>query len=194
MSFDYTIRTIGTWPGKRSPRPERSRFDSSYSQTLELLETELRHLSAKSIVFQVDVDESQLTIKGRLRAQARCNSSAFILSFQSKHGPLSYPCDKFSDWQDNLRAIALALQALRLVDRYGVTRNAEQYTGWKALPPPVATAESELAWLRSFVGNGSSAYAISDLIRIAEKKSHPDLGGNSDDFKRVQEAREVLIE
>jgi len=33
-----------------------------------------------------------------------------------------------------MRAIALSLQALRAVDRYGVARRAEQYRGWKQLP------------------------------------------------------------
>lgn len=49
---------------------------------------------------------------------------------------LSYPCDSCDNWQHNVRSIALALQALRAVDRYGVTRRAEQYRGWGKLPAP----------------------------------------------------------
>jgi hypothetical protein len=44
-----------------------------------------------------------------------------------------FAVDKFATWQDNLRAIALGLEALRKVDRYGITKNSEQYTGWKQL-------------------------------------------------------------
>lgn len=44
-----------------------------------------------------------------------------------RRGHLSYPCDTFTTLQDNLRVIALALEALRMVDRYGVTRRGEQY-------------------------------------------------------------------
>ena len=47
---------------------------------------------------------------------------------------MRFPCDTFTDWQANVRGIALALEALRAVDRYGVTQQAEQYRGWTALP------------------------------------------------------------
>src|SRR5579863_10251967 len=56
-----------------------------------------------------------------LYAGAKLRTQGIILTFNSKHGPLSYPCDKYSNWQANLRAIALSLEALRAVDRYGVT-------------------------------------------------------------------------
>ena len=57
---------------------------------------------------------------------------------------MSYPCDKYSNWQANLRAIALSLEALRAEDRYGVTRRAEQYKGWAKLLPPNAEFASDI--------------------------------------------------
>lgn len=44
-----------------------------------------------------------------------------------------FAVDKFPSWQDNLRAIALGLEALRKVERYGFVKDDEQYTGFKAL-------------------------------------------------------------
>jgi len=53
------------------------------------------------------------------------------------------PCDSFRDWEANLRAIALSLEHLRAVDRYGVTtEEEEQYTGWLRLPAAGATDEA----------------------------------------------------
>lgn len=54
-------------------------------------------------------------------------------------GKLIYACDKFNRWQDNLRAIALTLQRLRLASIYGVLDQGEQYIGSRALPPPGAS-------------------------------------------------------
>ena len=49
--------------------------------------------------------------------------------------PLNFPCDRFTHWQDNLRAIAIRWRFCGAFDRYGVTQNDEQYSGFKALPP-----------------------------------------------------------
>jgi hypothetical protein len=40
-------------------------------------------------------------------------------------------------WTDNVHAIALTLERLRLADLYGVTSRGEQYAGWKMLPGPI---------------------------------------------------------
>ena len=122
-----------------------------------------------------------------------------VYSYQSKHGPLSYPCDAFDDWQDNVRAIALALEALRTVDRYGVTKRAEQYRGWQSLPSPNGnhwTKEAARDWLVQLTCAGLQPHQIPTvdaLIRAAEFKTHPDRGGNPDDFKKVQQARKLLL-
>ncbi len=119
-----------------------------------------------------------------------------ILSFNSIHGPLSYPCDRYSEWTDNLRAIALALKALRAVDRYGVTRRAEQYKGWSQLPPPAEGEMSEAAarsCLVGLIGAPAPGESLKEWIRRAELQTHPDRGGQADDFNRVQRARAVLL-
>lgn len=134
--LQYVVRPIDQWPGEPTRQRQPSAFTAKWSNTLDILERELRELRAKDVVIQADVQPHQLRNDGMLRAEARPASPKVILSFESKHGPLSYPCDRFHDWQDNVRAIALALEALRKVDRYGVTRKAEQYKGWSKLPPP----------------------------------------------------------
>jgi hypothetical protein len=42
-------------------------------------------------------------------------------------------CDRFLDWEDNLRAITKTLESLRAVQRYGIVKDDEQYAGFKAL-------------------------------------------------------------
>jgi hypothetical protein len=45
---------------------------------------------------------------------------------------LVYATDACVYWQHNVRSIALGLEALRAVDRYGITRKGEQYAGFRA--------------------------------------------------------------
>jgi hypothetical protein len=96
-------------------------------------------LGARNTVLQVAMTESDFRNDGYPRANAKATHPGVILSFDTRHGSLSFPCDRFTTWQDNLRAIALAMEALRKVDRYGVTRNGEQYTGWRAIGSGSAT-------------------------------------------------------
>jgi hypothetical protein len=128
-----------------------------------------------------------------------------ILSFDSKHGPLSYPCDRYTQWQDNVRAIALSLEALRSVDRYGVTRRAEQYCGWQRLPGAggngPCTIDEATARLRNILASRGMRPTPFELrheslaagyLRHAELATHPDRGGDAAQFKEVERIREFL--
>jgi hypothetical protein len=195
--MQFQFRPISQWPWPRTRNPKRAPFRVAHSKNLIDLDRELRHLAARNIVIQADVRENELRLDGMLYANARPHSPGIILSFDSKHGPLSYPCDTFSEWQDNLRAITLGLAALRAVDRYGVTRQAEQYKGWQALPNPesATSRDDAISTIRKHGGpfKPNERDDCERAIRAAEVATHPDRGGNSDDFKAVQRARSVLL-
>lgn len=110
-----------------APRPY-CRFRAGYDDTLRILEIEAYELDAEQIVVQVDVSRAELRLDGKLRQNVRPVFPGIRVSFESRYGPLTYATDRFDDWRDNLRAIALSLTALRAVDRYGVNKRGEQYT------------------------------------------------------------------
>lgn len=178
-------------------RRKVSQFSAKWGDTLDLLERELSHLGVNRAVLQVDAERSEFRLDGMLRSNARLNSPAVAISFTSKGRPLSFPCDTYADWQDNIRAIALALEALRKIDRYGVTSKGEQYTGWAALPMNgqhvFANRADAMRFLQTIVGESMVATNnIEGILRAAEVATHPDKGGRADDFKLVQAARAVL--
>lgn len=60
---------------------------------------------------------------------------ADFVAIQSATDPskrLVYATDCCCYWQHNVRSIALGLGALRAVDRYGISRRGEQYSGFRA--------------------------------------------------------------
>lgn len=138
----YEIRPLGTWTDPVTKnRASSSRFRASWQSTLDLLARETEMLGAPLVVMQIDVTEGDLRRDGMLRAGAKVNFPGVRVSFDSKHGPLTYATDAYDrqysgdmpGWQANVRALALALEALRAVDRYGVTKRGEQYCGWLAI-------------------------------------------------------------
>ena len=113
---------------------------------MNLLKHELERLQASNVVIEMDLTEVDIRRDGLPRNNARPTTPRVCLSMDSPYGPLRYPCDTFLSWQDNVRGIALALEALRKVDRYGVTKRGEQYTGWKALPASRGSCSRPTCW------------------------------------------------
>lgn len=181
--IDWRVVPIQKWPGENTRARKRSPFDATWMQTTSLLERELKQLRARQIVLQMAVTDDDIRQDGWIRATARPAHPGVILSMDSRYGPLSYPCDTFHDWQDNVRAIALALEALRKVDRYGVTKRGEQYTGWKALPPGDNTKSTDL------IRRGLAIIEKHGSATAALFATHPDHGGDVEDFRAVQAAR-----
>lgn len=203
------VGPIRDWPGELTRARTRSAFKAGLSDTMQLLEREIWHLTDT----RTQRDSAELLIAipagdawrldGRPRAHAVAEHPGVIFSIDSKHGHLSYPCDTFTTWQDNLRAIALALEALRKVDRYGVTKRGEQYRGFLALeataaPAGFATAQDAAEYLASLTGVelvipiGPNMARI--LLQRAQRRAHPDLGGDAATFHRVSLAEAKLRE
>ena len=174
-----TFRPLERWERRGAgPRPH-SPFKAPYQDTINLLERETRMLAARRVVVELAIRESDLRIDGQPYAGTRPEHPGVTVAFDSRHGPLKYTADKFATWQENLRAIALGLEALRKVDRYGMTSRGEQYAGWKALP----SGENGLR------ERGEELIRRHGSVRLALMATHPDHGGDPAEFAAVQAAR-----
>ncbi|WP_434315859.1 hypothetical protein [Leifsonia sp. P73] len=200
------VGPISEWPCALTPSSQRrpSPFSASLGSTLSALNREIYQLvdtlaQQESAELLIAIPASQFRQDGRPYARALAEHPGVILSLDSRHGHLSYPCDTFTTWQDNLRAVVLALEALRKVDRYGVTKRGEQYRGFLAIeataaPAAFATASAALAFLESLVGGWASRSEPERLVRGAKRVAHPDTGGDAATFQRVSLAEAKLRE
>lgn len=221
-----TFRALTQWPAGRvrTPDDERqyARFKSpgryensgtpqqrytgqkpiTLTQTLEDLDRELWQNGAENVVIQVDVaNDRGIRADGWVRADARVNTPAIVLSFQRDGVPYVFACDHFKRWEDNLRAIVLGLEGLRRLERYHIAQAGDQYRGWQALPATATTALSTEAAAnvlanRSKAGPGEilkDKQVALRAYREAAAAAHPDrAGGVTSDFQLVQEAKRVL--
>lgn len=173
------------------PRPgcRYSPFRASWRTTISLLAKELAALDAKRIALGLDIAERDIRLDGLPRADARIPNPTVELAFESKYGPLRYATCEYTSWHDNVRAIALAMQALRAVDRYGVSKRGEQYVGWKALP---AGSDD----LHGIPDTAAARAYLDDVydgdMRRALMETHPDHGGDREEFGKVMRIKGLL--
>lgn len=218
MTLDYTARPLSdkTWLRPNHER-EGSRFTASWSDTQELLDREVRMIDGGHLVIGIDVREQDFRIDGRLRANARpVATSAVEVALDSRHGPLLYRCDQYGYlpyrnrmelWQHNVRAVALTLEALRAVDRYGASRSGEQYRGYKAIGAGTGlggstgmTTSDAAAILLRVAGlvyeptrEVVTALGGARLVRLARAATHPDRhGGDTGQWHLVDNAVQTL--
>lgn len=197
--INAVYRPVEKWPGKATAQSQRRKapFKAKASSRLDLLERELIHLGARDIVIQAYLRLEDIRNDGWPRSTARPSCPGIILTFSNaKKEQFSYPCDSYLDWNDNLYAIALSLEALRAVDRYGVTRGSEQYQGFKKLEAPRELDRRTLA--ESFICQ-HGGIRLDDLradlngaYKAAALKLHPDIVGHDELFKQLQEHLRVL--
>lgn len=219
------FRPIDKWPDSWKPGDygKPSPFSGSYDSTLKLLEIELRHLGAFDrwgqvngfgTYLQVDIPAAKFKMDGTPRADAQPNYRGVILTIDSdKFGVLTYPCNAFEgayrqpSWQSNLRAIALGLEALRKVERYGIAERGQQYAGFAQIGSGIAMGRGmTVEEAAEFIVANSEApndptlrgslinnpVALTNVFRRAAARLHPDVGGDPDLFRKLVECRDLI--
>lgn len=195
----WQIEPLGAWGRPETKnRASRHRFKASWADTMDLLVSEINRLGLRgAIALRLDVQRGDIRLDGMLRANAVVRWPGVVVSFESRFGPLSYATDAYDHWQANIRAIALSLEALRAVDRYGVSKSGEQYAGWRAIesgkPAGFASVDEAIRWLREITGITDPTVSAGPLLRRAAAMWHPDRnGGDRTNWDRLDQARQLL--
>lgn len=197
-----TLRPLTGWPLPETRQRRRSQFSTAWSDTLALLDRELNHLEKRGgnpqSVLQIALREQDFRVDGMPRASSLPDHPGVILSIEpSGKPPLSFPCDTFDRWQDNVRAIALTLESLRRIERYGASETGQQYRGWQAIeskPSGFDTAEAALRFLAvvAKVDDTNPDHARG-IYRGAVAVAHPDRNnGDHSQWDRVEAAGRLL--
>jgi hypothetical protein len=184
--MSLTFRALPTWPyPEQDPQPDR--FKATYTKTLRLLEREIALIDARDPIVGVVVPPSHLrTDGGGFKADARVAAPGAEVSFDIPEGRgwrrVTFHTDvhrtyNYRDsFESNLRAIALGLEALRLVERYGIASSGQQYAGFAQ----ITAGDSPIERGRKLVEKYGD-------INEALRRTHPDTGadGNVLDFQGV---------
>ena len=101
------------------------------------------------------------------------------------------PCDKWHRVEDNMRAIAKTIEALRGIERWGAKEMVNAaFRGFKALPEAtIVTPYQARAWYEVLeVSQNAGIDVIRAAYRAKLKVVHPDVGGSSEEFMELEKA------
>lgn len=182
------------WPVgyARTKRPQDARFKTTFAIARDCIIEEIKRLGGKSPIISTNIPLKRDGLPYASFRQPEDAGVAVYFTYQGQQ--VVFACDKWNRIHDNMQAIRKAIEAIRGLERWGVSDMLKRaFTGFKALSQNV---EENLSWFEIL---GCSEYAdeeeIKSAYRKAAKKYHPDNSetGSAEKFKRIKTAYDVAM-
>ena len=176
------------WPlgYKRTENRTYSRFKITMDKAQRTLRDELSRMRATDLVISTNIPTRK---DGGLYADwmnKKIDDPGVAIYFKYKGKDVSMCCDQYNKVWENVYALAKGIEALRGMERWGVSDFLDRaFTGFTALPENTATVEW---WEVLDLWPTAKEDEIKTAFRKKAMEVHPDKGGTSEDFNRVQNA------
>lgn len=182
------------WPlgYKRSTRRTSSSFKQSMEQAQRFLHNELRMLKATELIVSTNLPVRK---DGMLYADymsRKIDDPGVAIYFKYDSKDVVMCCDRYQSVWENIYALGKGIEALRGMDRWGVSDFLERaFTGFKALPENASGSTVKKYWWSVLgVNKGATWEEVSSAYRTLAKQYHPDAGGSDEKFSELSEALE----
>lgn len=178
------------WPAnvQRTPSHKRSKpqfAEKSWGHTLAEIQRQVKLFDGRYATLSTN---QPLRQDGMPYASYRkIEDPGVALYFELDGEQVCFPCDRWVTLGLNMRAIAMNLDAMRAMQRWGVGTVKQQFTGYKAL---AAENPTESWWDVLDCLPQAGAEVIQMQYRQLAKAAHPDLGGSAEAMARLNAARE----
>ena len=173
----YPLQWPPGWPTTESTRREAGVFKTELPAALSNLRKEVERLGGKTLVLS-----SNYTLGATNPAEP-----GVVAYFTWQDLNVAIPCDRWRRLEHNVQAIALTIEAMRGMERWGAKHMIKAlFTGFKALPAP-----SESPWWQTLgVKADATPAKVREAFHVLAKKHHPDAGGDPELFRRISAAWE----
>ncbi len=152
------------------------------SDALERLEQQLRLLGAVAEILSTNVPVRLSGLPASGQREPDDPGAAIYFQLLKKDQVLA--CDRWKRVADNIAAIALHVDAVRRIERYGVGTLEQAFAGYTAIgPAPVEW------WLILGVKADATLDQVEEAFRALAREHHPDRGGDPERMKQLTAAR-----
>jgi DnaJ-domain-containing protein 1 len=194
VSLDWPRRFERTSPGDRG---RNNSFDVTLSKAFSDLETELDRLGVEDDGYRYSLDARQRNTDQRPYQRANPDDPGFVLRWRMDGADYAVACDRYSRLRDNVRTVGLYLREKRKMEQRPVVTGESEFANARL---PSGDDETEAVVARQpphevlGVEPDAPEAAVKGAYRGLLKERHPDHGGSQEDFERLQEAKEAMLD
>lgn len=165
----------------------------TFAEARDALIDELRRLGAGNVVLSCNIKPDRL---GRLIEPSRRPSDQGIAVYFTLDGqPKTMARDTYQRFEENMRALALTIEAMRAIERHGGGQMMSRaFEGFTALPPPLVTPPRRSCWDVLGIKPSRSPTEITAAYRRRAKICHPDAGGTSEQMAELKSAYDEALD
>jgi hypothetical protein len=186
------------WPQgfKRTPERERhrgSRFKASLGKTTSDLATEMDRLDPED--WRASIGNTHTKSNGLPLHNANPDDPGFVLRWTKDGEQFAVACDAYRNLRDNVREIYLWVHETRMRGQREVVTGSSEFAAARlpsgeddatvADPPPHEVLD---------VAPDAPENVVKAAYRQKTKEMHPDHGGSEAAFKRLNRAKEAMLD
>lgn len=186
------------WPigYKRTSESRRifSRFDQTPEKAQNFLRTELQRLGVSNLIVSSNVNVRRDGYLYTDMASTNIDDPGIAIYFKYRGKDVSMCCDQYKKPWENIYALAKGIEALRGMERWGVSEFLDRaFTGFKALPEDTFAQTSW--WQILNIPKDANESQIKEAYRQMAKQYHPDgIAPNVILFNAVQNAYDSAMQ
>jgi hypothetical protein len=181
------------WPAGYKRTPSYRRHASAFKQTMDraqnFLRDEIKRLGGTGLIVSTNL---RLRTDGGIYAadmNKLIDDPGVAIYFKYKGKDVSMCCDQYSRVWENLYALGKGIEALRGMERWGVSEFLDRaFTGFAALPSTVIVPYLDVWKALGLPGKPATVGEVTEAYRKQALTVHPDRGGSPDAFNQLQQA------
>ncbi len=193
MTQAYPLAWPSGWPRTAATARRAARYHVSMARARDDLLDELRRLGAAYPVLSTDIPVRRDGLPYASAREPDDPGAAVYFMLQGAQHVIA--CDTWQRVKDNLRAIGLALAALRQLERTGASGLLERaFSGFQALPAPAPEPDWRSVLQMGNDLNDPPAVLLARAerhFRLLAQDAHPDRGGETGAFEGLVRARDA---
>lgn len=189
--LDWPAGFDRTPPGERESYPHG--FRVTRSQAFDNILEELRRMDARNVQLDTGAEHQQRD-PNKPYANASFDDPGVVARFERNGQQFAVPCDQWDNPRDNAQAIARYLDAKRALERYGVETVDDEFATQQLPPADDVVASGPPPHEVLGVAPDAPDSIVQAAYRELLTERHPDHGGTSEQFQRLQAAKEAMLD
>ena len=183
------------WPTEypRTHRPKEARFKTTMGDARDGLLDELRQMEATEPILSTNIPLRRDGLPYAQWERRQITDLGVAVYFQFQGEPRVLCCDKWNRIEDNLQALRKTVEAMRGIDRWGVSDMLNRmFAGFVAIPETAGG----LGWWDILDLERTPIPTPEQVEQAFREKAliyHPDKGGDPDQWNRLETARQQAL-